>query len=98
MDVKIFEETPEFLAAIRDLNHKDENQVALSFIKVVEDCLADTDVNCSEVDEKDILVSSLYVSVLERVAFFPLKPAVMQVGYNRLLPQSGHMHLTLRKS
>jgi len=80
MDVKIFEETPEFLAAIRDLNYKDENQVAQSFIKVVEDCLAGTDVNCSEVDEKDISVSGLYVSVLERVAFFPLKPAVMQVG------------------
>jgi len=76
MDVRIFNETPDFLGAVKDLNQEDEEEVASAFRKVVEDCLTASDQNCS-VDEN---ISGIYGAVLDRVAFFPLKPAVMQVG------------------
>lgn len=83
MDVKIFDETPDFLGAIRDLNQEDEDKVASAFRKAVEECLAGSDLNCS-LNENKCSVSGIYGVVLDRVAFFPLKPAVMQEELVRL--------------
>lgn len=81
MDVKIFDETPDFLIAIRDLNEEDEGKCASEFRKVVEDSLNVSKLYCNQVDGKNGFV---YGAILDRVAFFPLKPAVMQEELVRL--------------
>lgn len=81
MDVKIFEETQDFLTAIRELNGEEDEKCANEFRKVVEDGLNNSKLRCNLVDGKDGYV---YGAILDRVAFFPLKPAVMQEELVRL--------------
>ena len=74
MDVKIFDETPNFLTALRELNVKDEEACAHEFRTVIQDYLSSRPSNqCSG------NYGFVYGAILDRVAFFPLKPAVMQV-------------------
>jgi len=75
--VNIFDETPDFLNAIKVLNDEDEKQCACDFselaLKMSEDGL---NISANEGD--------VYGAILDRVAFFPLKPVVMQEELVRL--------------
>lgn len=79
MDVKIFDETPNFLTALRELNVKDEEACAHEFRTVIQDCL-----NSRPSGQCSGNYSYVYGAILDRVAFFPLKPAVMQEELVRL--------------
>ena len=78
--MKIFDETPDFLTAIRELNDEDEDKSASEFRKIAlemaEDGLNIPQVYCNQFAGKNGFV---YGAILDRVAFFPLKPVVMQV-------------------
>lgn len=83
--MKIFDETPDFLTAIRELNDEDEDKSASEFRKIAlemaEDGLNIPQVYCNQVAGKNGFV---YGAILDRVAFFPLKPVVMQEELVRL--------------
>lgn len=92
-NVKIFNETPDFLTAIKQLNDEDEETCACEFRKLAlnmaEHGLNMSKLHCNQVDGKYGLV---YGVILDRVAYFPLKPVVMQeelvrLGLNETLSQ-----------
>ena len=68
----LFPESPHFLEQLRLLGLADQDKVVATFI-----ALAKAEVN-PEKDAKLVHKEVLSV-ILERVAFFPMKPAVMEV-------------------
>lgn len=68
----LFSESPHFLEQLRDLGSANQDEVVATFL-----ALAKADVT-SENDGKLVHTEVLSV-ILERVAFFPMKPAVMEV-------------------
>ena len=68
----LFPESPHFLEQLRHLGSANQDEVVATFI-----ALAKSDVN-PEKDGKLVHKEVLSV-ILERVAFFPMKPAVMEV-------------------
>jgi len=68
----LFPESPHFLEQLRHLGSADQDEAVATFI-----ALAKAEVN-PEKDAKLVHKEVLSV-ILERVAFFPLKPAVVEV-------------------
>jgi len=73
----LFPESPHFLEQLRLLGSADQDEAVATFI-----ALAKAEVN-PEKDAKLVHKEVLSV-ILERVAFFPLKPAVMEAELSRL--------------
>jgi len=72
-NVKIFDETPDFLNKMRGLNDMVEEQCVFEFSKMALK-MSEDGLNISGINEGDV-----YGAILDRIAFFPLKPVVMQV-------------------
>ena len=75
----LFPESPHFLEQLRDLGSANQDDAIATFL-----ALAKADAN-SENEGKFVHEEVLSV-ILERVAFFPMKPAVMEVrgGWYRM--------------
>ena len=78
MSERIFFQTPSFLAGIEALNRAaDEAEPVSIFVNL----LAQNDrARVSSSSSSDLLTSTL-ADILERVAYFPLRPSDMQVQY-----------------
>ena len=68
----LFPESPHFLEQLRLLGLADQDKVVATFI-----ALAKAEVNLEK--DAELVHKEVLSVILERVAFFPMKPAVMEV-------------------
>jgi len=73
MSERIFPQTPEFLAGIEALNQLAEHDTTP--VRVFSSLLES---NLGAENRKDLMVTTL-AAILDRVAYFPLRPSDMQV-------------------
>lgn len=81
MEVQLFEDRPEVVTMLESLNQQEENQAISTFRKVAEK-MSDSSSGKTEL-ESDVSESTCR-TILERVAFFPAKPALLREEMVRL--------------
>ena len=81
MEVKLFEDQPDVVNMLESLNQQEDNQVVTAFRKVAENMSASNSRNC---DLDSDVTESACRTILERVAFFPAKPALLREELLRL--------------
>ena len=80
MEVKLFEDRPDVVSMLESLNQHEENQAVMTFRKVAEKM---SDSSSGKSLESDVSESTCR-TILERVAFFPAKPALLREEMVRL--------------
>ena len=81
MEVKLFEDQPEVVSMLESLNQQEENQAVTAFRKVAEKM---SDSNSGTWDLDSDVTEATCRTILERVAFFPAKPALLREELLRL--------------
>ena len=81
MEVKLFEDQPDVVNMLESLNQQEDNQAVTAFRKVAENMSASNSRNC---DLDSDVTESACRTILERVAFFPAKPALLREELLRL--------------
>ena len=81
MEVKLFEDQPEVVNMLESLNQQEENQAVTAFRKVAEKM---SDSNSGTWDLDSDVTETTCRMILERVAFFPAKPALLREELLRL--------------
>jgi hypothetical protein len=83
--VEIFNETPDFLSALKSLNLEDEKECIEEFKSLaIKNSETSSDLVGNSSNSPKHVREEILGKILDRVAFFPLKPSVMQAELARL--------------